>query len=141
MNCKKESEKTLEARLVSEVRKRGGIALKLTSQFHRGMPDRLVLLPYHTIAFVELKSTGEKPRPLQEVAISQLKAFRFTVRVVDSTESLDDLMKSFDERMKEQEALSDEYNQKRKAAGREYLQKRRTEKMEEKIRKELQDEV
>ena len=55
---KTESEKDLEARLVAEVRKRGGMCIKQTSQFHRGLPDRLVLLPYHTQAFVELKSSA-----------------------------------------------------------------------------------
>lgn len=64
----KESEKKLEADLVEGCRRRGGMAVKLTSQFHRGLPDRLVLLPFRTVCFVELKSTGEKRTALQEVA-------------------------------------------------------------------------
>lgn len=95
----KESEKALEARLVSEVKKRGGQAIKLTSQFHRGLPDRLVVLPYHTILFVEMKSTGEKPTPLQLAAHEKLREMRFTVRVIDSTESLDEMLAGIDARL------------------------------------------
>lgn len=84
-----ESEKDLERRLVNEVKKMGGFAIKLTSQFHRGLPDRLVLLPFHTIAFVEMKSTGEKPRPLQEAAMAKLTGMGFRCWVVDSSEKLD----------------------------------------------------
>lgn len=95
----KESEKALERRLVDEVKKMGGFALKLTSQFHRGMPDRLVLLPYHTIVFVELKSTGEKPRPLQEAAMNKLISLGFRCWVIDSSEKLDFFLERMGNRM------------------------------------------
>ena len=85
----RESEKALERRLVEEVKKLGGMALKNTSQFHGGIPDRLVLLPFHTISFVELKSTGAKPRPLQEAAMAKLGDMGFRCWVIDSTEKLD----------------------------------------------------
>lgn len=85
----KESEKALERRLVEEVKKMGGMALKNTSQFHGGIPDRLVLLPFHTISFVELKSTGEKPRPLQVAAMAKLSDMGFRSWVIDDTEKLD----------------------------------------------------
>lgn len=84
----RESEKHLEAYLVEGCRRRGGMAIKLTSQFHRGLPDRLVVLPYKTLAFVELKSTGEKRTALQEVAARQLEALGLRVFVVDSSEAL-----------------------------------------------------
>lgn len=85
----KESEKALERRLVEEVKKMGGFALKNTSQFHRGLPDRTVLLPYHTIAFVELKSEGRKPEPLQVAAITKLTDMGFRCWVIDNSEKLD----------------------------------------------------
>lgn len=143
MKRMKESEKALEARLVAEVRKRGGVCLKLTSQFHRGMPDRLALLPYHTLVFVEMKSTGEKPRPLQEAAIAQLMSFRFSVRVVDSTESLEELLAGIDKRLEEQKAIDEELNRKRKDMTREYIRQKKSEKIEDKIRRKIQsnDEV
>ena len=88
----KESEKTLEARLVREIEARGGMALKYTSQFHRGIPDRICLLPGGVTIFVEMKSTGQKPTKLQDHAMKQLEKLGFSTRVIDSTESLDRLL-------------------------------------------------
>lgn len=85
----KENEKALERRLVEEVKKMGGFALKNTSQFHRGLPDRTVLLPYHTIAFVELKSEGRKPEPLQVAAMAKLTDMGFRCWVIDDSDKLD----------------------------------------------------
>lgn len=98
-----ESEKDLEARLVSEIKKRGGMAVKLTSQFQRGLPDRVVLLPFHTITFVELKSSGKTPTLLQYRTHEALRKLGFYVAVVDSSASLDDLLRWLDERMAKME--------------------------------------
>ena len=87
-----ESEKTLEARLRKEIEKRGGMALKLSSQLHRGLPDRMVLLPNGVLYFVEMKTTGEKPTRLQAHCHQQLRALGFTVCVVDSTEALENFL-------------------------------------------------
>lgn len=94
-----ESEKKLEARLVSEVKRRGGIAVKNTSQFHRGLPDRIVLLPYHTFAFVELKSTGEKSTALQSAVQGKLWQMGYTVYIVDSSGALDAFLAKMDRRL------------------------------------------
>lgn len=94
---KQESEKTLEARLVREIEARGGMALKYTSQFHRGIPDRICLLPGGLSIFVELKSTGKKPTKLQQHAIQQLNDIGHPAVVVDSTESLNSLLAILDE--------------------------------------------
>lgn len=95
----RESEKNLEAALVSGCKRRSGMAVKLTSQFHRGLPDRLVLLPFRTVAFVELKSTGCKRTALQEVAGQQLESLGFRVFVVDSTEGLMEFFYKMDRRI------------------------------------------
>ena len=95
----KESEKKLEADLVEGCRRRGGMAIKLTSQFHRGLPDRLVLLPFRTVCFVELKSTGEKRTALQEVAARQLENLGLRVFVVDSSEALWEFFMRMDKRL------------------------------------------
>lgn len=141
MARKAESEKALEARLVDEVKKRGGMAVKLTSQFHRGLPDRLCVLPFHTIAFVETKSTGEKPTALQEAAMQQLRSMRFTVRVVNSTETLEELLQGFDERLAEQAENDAELQAKRKAMKRAFYQKRREEKSMDRLMEKFSDEV
>ena len=95
----KESEKKLEADLVEGCRRRGGMAIKLTSQFHRGLPDRLVLLPFRTVCFIELKSTGEKRTALQEVAARQLENLGLRVFVVDSSEALWEFFMRMDKRL------------------------------------------
>lgn len=84
-----ESEKTLEARLRREIERRGGLCLKYTSQFHRGIPDRIVLMPGGFTAFAEMKSTGERPTPIQARAIERLRRLGFPVFVIDSTGRLD----------------------------------------------------
>ena len=104
----KESEKRLEEDLVSGVKKRGGMAIKLTSQFHRGLPDRLVLLPYHTACFVELKSTGKRREPLQVVAGEQLETLGFRVFVIDSGEALYDFFRRMDRRRAKIEKVIEE---------------------------------
>ena len=57
-------EKTIEQKLVAEVKKRGGIAPKWVAPGFDGVPDRLVFLPGRHFAMVEVKAPGEKPRPL-----------------------------------------------------------------------------
>lgn len=84
---KKYSEKTLERTLVEEVRRRGGICLKLQGNMYAGMPDRLVMLP-ERIAFVELKSEGIKPRRLQLIRHDKLRALGLKVFVIDTHEKL-----------------------------------------------------
>lgn len=92
----KESEKTLEARLVREIEARGGMALKYTSQFHRGIPDRICLLPGGLCVFVELKSTGKKPTKLQVHAMQKLRELGHYAIVIDSTEGLGDFLENVD---------------------------------------------
>ena len=76
-------EKEIEKKLISEVKKRGGVCPKFVSPGVDGMPDRLVLLPGGRLAFVELKAPGKKPRPLQMVRHEMLKRLGFAVYVLD----------------------------------------------------------
>ena len=95
-NKSNESEKTLEARLVREIEARGGMALKYTSQYHRGIPDRIILMPYGRIYFVELKSTGKRPTKLQMHAMRQLQERGFIAWVVDDTQKLEQFLLTVD---------------------------------------------
>ena len=83
-------EKQIERKLIEEIKKRDGIALKQTGM--AGIPDRLVLLPSGRYAFVELKAPGEKPRKLQELRMKQLKKLGFRTYVVDSIQKLGDIL-------------------------------------------------
>lgn len=88
-------EKDVECRLVSEVKKRGGICPKWVSPGFDGVPDRIVLLPDGRIGFVEVKAKGKRPRPLQTARLEHLRRLGFKVYVLDDVSQiggiLDDL--------------------------------------------------
>lgn len=77
-------ENEIERMLALSVKKLGGMAVKFVSPGLDGVPDRIVLLPGKKIAFVELKASGKKPRPLQEKRKRQLEGLGFPVYVIDS---------------------------------------------------------
>lgn len=81
-------EKYVEQRLVSEIKKHGGLCLKLASTGLDGIPDRLVLMSKGKIAFVELKAPKQKPRKLQLVRIKKLKEMGFSVYVLDNIKDI-----------------------------------------------------
>lgn len=76
-------EKDIERKLVTEVKKRGGICLKWVSPGFDGVPDRIALLPDGKYGFVEVKAPGEKPRPLQSSRHALLQRLGFRVYVLD----------------------------------------------------------
>jgi len=77
-------EKQIEQKLVQAVKSLGGLCPKLTSPGFDGVPDRLVLLPYGKLAFIELKASGKKMRPLQVRRKRQLEALGFLVYCIDN---------------------------------------------------------
>lgn len=86
------SEKVLEAELRDRCKALGWMCIKLTSQYQRGLPDRLILMPGSRVCFAEIKTTGKKPTALQKVTHERLRALGYRVEVVDTTESLDNLI-------------------------------------------------
>ena len=85
-------EKALETRLFREVKKMKGIALKLASSYHDGQTDRLLIMPGGITWFVELKTTGKKLKPLQEVFRDELLKRGQRYAFVDSEKSLNSLI-------------------------------------------------
>ena len=81
-------EYVIEDAFRDEVKRRGGLALKFTSQTMNGLPDRLVLLLGGKAAFVELKAPGRIMRPLQIKRKEQLEALGFPVFCVDRFEQI-----------------------------------------------------
>jgi len=81
-------ESYIEKRLMQEVKKRGGLAMKFVSPGLDGVPDRIVLLPGGRIAFVEVKAPGQKMRPLQLRRKEQLSDLGFKVYTLDDTEKI-----------------------------------------------------
>lgn len=89
-------EKVIEQYFVSEVKKLGGLALKVNSTSMRGLPDRMVLLPHGILFFVELKATGKGARVLQKFVHKKLQGLGFSVYIIDSKEQVKEVLQSYE---------------------------------------------
>lgn len=89
-----ESEKVIERKLVELVKVNGGICIKLLCDQLIGLPDRLCLFPGCRLAFVELKTTGKKPRKVQVYIHNKLRALGFRVEVIDTIEGVKQFINS-----------------------------------------------
>lgn len=85
-------ESAIERRLVREVERIGGLALKWVSPGNRGVPDRIVILPAGRVVFVELKRPGGRLAPLQKRWARLLESFGHTVYKIESMEEIDDFI-------------------------------------------------
>lgn len=56
-------EKVIEKKLVSEVKRQGGICPKWVCPSFDGMPDRLIFLPGRKFGMVEVKAQGNPQVP------------------------------------------------------------------------------
>lgn len=100
MKSTETSEKVFERTMSKYVESRGGMAIKLLSQFINGLPDRMYLLPGGTTIFVEFKSTGCKPRKIQEVVMRRISDLGFTVLVVGTVNEYEELIRLIDDIVK-----------------------------------------
>lgn len=89
-----DSEKLVERKLVELVKVNNGMCIKLLCDQFIGLPDRLCLFPGHKIAFVELKTTGQKPRRIQAYIHKKLRALGFRVEVIDTVEGVINFVES-----------------------------------------------
>ena len=86
------SEKVIERKLVEACKKNGALCIKLLTYQFIGLPDRMCLFPHGKIVFVELKSTGQKPRKIQNVVHKKLEQMGFHVFVIDRVEDIEPLI-------------------------------------------------
>lgn len=89
-----ESEKVIERKLVEQVKLNEGLCIKLLCDQFIGLPDRLCLLPNGKLVFVELKTTGKKPRRIQTVVHNKLRKLGFRVEVIDTTAKVIELIEN-----------------------------------------------
>ena len=75
-------ESAIEARLVREVKKRGGLCYKFTSPGSPGVPDRIVILPGGVTVYVELKTEIGRLAKIQKWQIEELRKRGAVVRVL-----------------------------------------------------------
>ena len=83
------SEKSIEAYLVKRVTEVGCLCLKYSNPNMVGYPDRLVVEPNGFVDWVELKSKGRRPSPIQVVRFDELRKLGHTIHVIDSREDVD----------------------------------------------------
>lgn len=86
-------EKTVEQKLVSAVKRMGGLCPKFVSPGFDGMPDRIVLLPMGKIGFVEVKAPGKKPKALQTARHGLLRRLGFRAYVLDDAGQIDKIIR------------------------------------------------
>ena len=81
-------EKDIEAHLVKQIKRLGGLCYKFVSPGQAGVPDRIIFYKGKTI-LVELKAPGAKPRPNQVMQINRIKSQAIPCLVLDSKEKVD----------------------------------------------------
>ena len=96
-----DSEKDVERRLVELVKINNGMCIKLLCDQLMGLPDRMCLFPGHKIIFVELKTTGRKPKRIQVYVHNKLRALGFRVEVIDTIKGVEDLIKEIENERKQ----------------------------------------
>ena len=89
-----DSEKLVERKLVESVKANKGMCIKLLCDQLIGLPDRMCLFPGSKIIFVELKTTGKKPRRIQAYIHNKLRDLGFRVEVIDSVKGISDFIES-----------------------------------------------
>ena len=85
-------EKSVEQKLIKAVKNKGGLALKFISPNFNGVPDRLVLMPFGKMAFVELKAPKKKMRAMQIKRKRQLESLGFSLYCVDDIGMIGDVI-------------------------------------------------
>ena len=81
-------ESFIEEKLRKAVKQKGGICWKFTSPGTAGVPDRIILMPEGRFAFVEVKASGEKTRPLQLSRHRLLRRLGFKIYVLNNIEEI-----------------------------------------------------
>ena len=82
-----ELESKIQARIIKRLEAQGYYVVKLILTNKNGIPDLLVLKDGKAF-FVEVKRPGEKPRPLQEYRMNELRELGFICEVWKEKENL-----------------------------------------------------
>ena len=75
-------ESTIEARLVKQVRSRGGLCYKFVSPGNPGVPDRIVITPGGRTIYVELKTDVGRLAAIQKYQHEELRRRGAEVRTL-----------------------------------------------------------
>lgn len=89
-------ESTIEARLVREVKKRGGLCYKFTSPGNPGVPDRIAILPGGRTVYIELKTEIGRLANAQKWQIDEMRKRGAEVRVLKGMDQVLEFLKEVD---------------------------------------------
>ena len=84
ISTKPRLESVILSSLIKKYQSQGYMVVKLILTNKSGIPD-LLLLKDGKASFVEVKREGQKPRPLQEYRIKELRSLGFEVQVENGT--------------------------------------------------------
>lgn len=84
ISTKPRLESVIQSSLIKKYESQGYLVVKLVLTNKSGIPD-LLLLKDGKASFVEVKREGQKPRPLQEYRIKELRSLGFEVHVENGT--------------------------------------------------------
>lgn len=82
-------ESAVESHFKKRVKERGGYAYKFVSPGHRGVPDRIAVMPAGITIWVELKRPKGEPEPHQAREHQRLNDLCHIVLVIDTKERVD----------------------------------------------------
>lgn len=85
-------ESTIEARLVREVKKRGGLCYKFVSPNNPGVPDRIVITPDGKTIYVELKTQLGRLAKIQQWQIGEMRKRGVDVRVLKGMDAVENFV-------------------------------------------------
>lgn len=83
-------EKDIEQTLTREVKRRGGLSIKVGND---GLPDRLILLPGGVVFFAEVKRSDGRTSKLQDIWIARIERLGFKVYVPKTKEEVNAMFK------------------------------------------------
>lgn len=92
-------ERDVERKLADRTGELGGIAYKFTSPGSDGVPDRLILLPYGILYFVELKTDIGQLSPIQKAQQDRIRNLGFRVETVYGETDVDRLVNEMSKRL------------------------------------------
>lgn len=84
-------ERNLERLLARRVKDAGGLCWKFVSPSNVGVPDRICIL-HGRVVFVEVKTSGCKPRPTQTHRIQQLRDHGIPALVIDKAAGVEEVL-------------------------------------------------
>jgi hypothetical protein len=79
-------EHEIEKKVCDYAREKGFEVYKFSSPNRVGVPDRMFVAPYQRVFWIEFKSKGKQPTPVQEREARKLTNCGFDVYLIDNVE-------------------------------------------------------